>query len=814
MKISLNIKLASLIASLVFLTAFFILAVVYNNLSKTVHKNINTGLTGASIGLENIINNYRNAKQEQLFVLLDSQSIADELGSSSIQSVQQALNTIKFETQASIVAKLQLNSGQLIADTVDSAVQQDASYANELSHAALSVLSNSVPFKTSLKQSSLDNSAFIVSNDSLFWSSLVKLSPQSSEALLLAFHVDEQIVLEFSENLGMNIALTYGNYPEYDKHSVQGEYSHSGPVAITSANEPVSAQELIRSLVDDNYLGLFNWRVMLGLQPYFTKQLNIQNAKILTTQAPEALSYDTSTTPVDFYLMINAQRVATNVIALHTTIALVSMIAVVIAIVLGAVLASRITRPIKQIAASAQSIASGNYSIPLELSNQPFEVGKLAGAFETMRTSIKEREATIRHQAQVDSLTGLYNRAQIKNEIEALFDKKQSFQAVGINISGFRGINDTFGFEFGDEALKCVAQRMGSYSGLCARLTGGKILFIPEQALSIDDLTALQTKLAESFSYDGISTEFKIAIGYLSCPKDALDAEGLFRRLSILFDESSQNTGRILAFDSSQEERYLRRLAIMNKLKQSLDNHGEYLSLVYQPKISLIDKSQLQLEALVRWNHPEFGQVPPDEFVAIAEQAGFIRLLTKWVMNQAFSDLLRFLKIKPGLKMAINVCADDILDTTFQSFALKTLARFNLPTNVCVLELTERVIVKNPDIAISNLSKLRQAGFAIAIDDFGTGYSSLAYLTDLPVDTLKIDRSFVFELAKNDEKITICKTIMSLAENFGLDSVAEGVEDQKSLDVLTSIGCQWAQGYFICKPIDADLFETWLRDNS
>jgi EAL domain-containing protein (putative c-di-GMP-specific phosphodiesterase class I) len=205
--------------------------------------------------------------------------------------------------------------------------------------------------------------------------------------------------------------------------------------------------------------------------------------------------------------------------------------------------------------------------------------------------------------------------------------------------------------------------------------------------------------------------------------------------------------------------------------------------------------------------------VAPDEFVSVAEQAGFIRLLTQWVVQRAFSDLKDLRAKFPKLRLAINICADDLMDEQFQGMVSDALSEHQLNAADIILELTERVIVKNPDTVISKLLLLRTEGFKIAIDDFGTGYSSLAYLTELPIDTLKIDRCFVKDLTHNLKQQAVCKTILSLAQNFDMDVVAEGVEDGQSLAVLKSYGCQWAQGYFISQGLAKAELGEWLQQS-
>ena len=219
------------------------------------------------------------------------------------------------------------------------------------------------------------------------------------------------------------------------------------------------------------------------------------------------------------------------------------------------------------------------------------------------------------------------------------------------------------------------------------------------------------------------------------------------------------------------------------------------------------------VEALIRWNNARLGFVSPEDFIAIAEQAGFIEKITAWVINTAIADAARFRDANISVSVAVNLSAKDIMDPALLPNVLRLLEAKNLDTESLSFEITEGDLVKDHEKAVIHLQAFRDVGFEIAIDDFGTGYSSMAYLQNLPVSTLKVDKSFVLKLHEQDGDQKIVKTVISLAHSFNMNVVAEGVETIEALMLLADWGCELAQGYYICKPTSADNFITWHHNN-
>ena len=517
---------------------------------------------------------------------------------------------------------------------------------------------------------------------------------------------------------------------------------------------------------------------------------------------------------VRIVLSTTVERLFSSFLSLIFSITLISVFALIAAIAMAAIISKQMTRPIEKLTQIATNIAKGNYQEETNIDIRSQELAVLADSFNTMQTNIRDREQKIIHQAQHDELTGLYNRNHIETKLKEKFDSKVCFQSIGINIFGFRDINDTFGYHNGDLCLSELANRVRELGGLAARLTGGELIWIPETPLSESELALVRDGLERNIFVDGLSIPMRVSVGIIECPSDTHNAEDLFRRMNIVLDEAQSTDEKLLRFDASFENSYLRRLSIITELKKALSTNQHELQLFYQPKMELTSGKILGVEALIRWQNDSLGFISPEDFIAIAEQAGFINKITEWVYQQAVKDVCLFRSEGVNVVVAINISAQDVMNPEQLTMINGLLESNKLPSEVLSFELTEGDLIKDPDQALQHLGYLRSSGFSIAIDDFGTGYSSLAYLTQLPINVLKIDKSFVLNLDTSKDDQTIVKTVIKLAHSFGMEVVAEGVENAESLALLKEWGCEWAQGYYICRPIAAADLIQWYRERN
>ena len=517
--------------------------------------------------------------------------------------------------------------------------------------------------------------------------------------------------------------------------------------------------------------------------------------------------------PVDITLAVDTTVSFDAFTSIQITILAFALIAMLIALGLSMLLARNVSQPVSNLVAAVNRVASGKYGATLDKPSKLKEITELANAVDSMQESIKSREKHIRYQAQHDVLTGLYNRNYVEDYFSSQMALSNTVQVIAITVLGFRTINDLYGYQNGDNTLKALAQRLKRWPGTSARLAGGEILYISHEPLEEDQLNTLRHILEQPVESNLIAIPVKITMAVVNCPIDASNSEELFRKINIVTDEAIHTGAWCVNYRAELEDRYNRRLSITTELKRALASQQDELSMVYQPKVDLTTMKVSSMEALIRWNNSELGFVPPDEFITIAEQAGLIEQVTTWVMQQTITDLAYFRNKGFNFTVAMNLSTQDIQNKVLLSKLVALLTEKGLSPEALELEITESDLVADASLAIENLTELTARGFHFAIDDFGTGYSSLAYLKNLPVKTIKIDKSFILSLASDENDQQIVHTVLSLASIFNLKVVAEGVEDETSLDILKGWGCDVAQGYYISRPLKVADLETWLRNS-
>ncbi|MFA3791583.1 EAL domain-containing protein [Aliiglaciecola sp. SL4] len=498
---------------------------------------------------------------------------------------------------------------------------------------------------------------------------------------------------------------------------------------------------------------------------------------------------------------------------LQIKVSVIALLSVLLALFLGAVVARQLSKPLGKLSLVAQKIAAGNYEEPVDIKSNTVEIDNLSTSFQTMQANVHERQKQISYQASHDLLTDLQNRYQIRDVITEKFASQQAFQIVGANILGFRGVNDIFGYQNGDNCLQAVASRIKQLGGQSARLNGGEFLWIPDTILSVEKLKQVQKEIEKPIMIGDVVMNIKLAVGVLSCPDDCEDTDSVFKRLNITLDEARTSSDLMISYQEDIEKRYTRRLAIISELKHALVSATSELKMVYQPKLDLKSGQVTHAEALIRWNSASLGFVPPDEFIGIAEHAGLIGQVTDFVIRTAIADAKKVLDSGLEICIAINLSAKDILNTSLLDTIEEHLKSYGVNASCLSFEITESDLVADPHKAVAELTRYRDMGFSLAIDDFGTGYSSLAYLKQLPVSELKIDKSFVLNLVDQSSDQQIVQTILELAHNFNLGVIAEGVENQQSLNLLKQWGCDWVQGYHVCRPIEVEDMLQWCLQN-
>lgn len=437
-------------------------------------------------------------------------------------------------------------------------------------------------------------------------------------------------------------------------------------------------------------------------------------------------------------------------------------------------------------------------------------------------TERKAQAAVLEYQALHDSLTDLPNRTLLYDRLQQaiLSGHRQSrlLALLLMDLDHFKDVNDTLGHHHGDMLLQQVGQRLRGTlreSDTVARLGGDEFAILISALADVKDVPLVTEKILQAleapFILEGNILDIGASIGIALFPDHGEYADLLIQRADVAMYLAKEAGGGYAIYSSEQDQNSPRRLALRGELRQAIEN-GD-LFLLYQPKINLQTSNVIGVEALVRWRHPRLGTVPPDQFIPLAEHTGLIKPLTLWVLNAALSQCRSWREAGVDLGVAVNLSARNLQDPQVSDQIADLLETWNVPPQMLELEITESVIMADPVRAMEILTRLSKMGVRLSIDDFGTGYSSLGYLKKLPVDEIKIDKSFVKEMAIDGDDTVLVRSIIDLAHNLGLQVIAEGVEDQETWDALVMLGSDAAQGYFMSRPIPADELGRWLRES-
>jgi diguanylate cyclase (GGDEF)-like protein len=425
------------------------------------------------------------------------------------------------------------------------------------------------------------------------------------------------------------------------------------------------------------------------------------------------------------------------------------------------------------------------------------------------------------HQALHDALTGLPNRELFRDRIDQAVSSNRrlgnSSVVMIMDLDHFKEINDTLGHHMGDLLLQEVSRRLRVAlrdSDTVARLGGDEFgVLLPRVESTEDGTTVAQNLLAhlrEPFVLEGMRLEIDASIGLALHPLHGEDNETLQQRADIAMYSAKQSGRGFALFEAELDRHSPRRLALAGGMRQAI-NEGQ-IQLYYQPKADVRTGRIMGVEALARWDHPEFGIVGPSEFVPIAEQTGLITPLTSFVLDAAIRQVRSWKDSGLELSAAVNLSARSFLDTQLAVEIPRLLARWGVEAEQLELEITESMLMTDPARAEATLTRLSQIGLTLSVDDFGTGYSSLANLKRLPVDVIKIDKSFVMEMAVDASDAAIVRSTIDLAHNLGLKVVAEGVESEDAWRQLETLGCDFAQGYYLSRPLPADAATRLIRE--
>jgi diguanylate cyclase (GGDEF)-like protein/PAS domain S-box-containing protein len=435
----------------------------------------------------------------------------------------------------------------------------------------------------------------------------------------------------------------------------------------------------------------------------------------------------------------------------------------------------------------------------------------------TERTMAAE---VLRRQALHDGLTGLPNRTMLHERLRAaLLGSEQSGSRVGLlvmDLDQFKDVNDALGHDQGDRLLIEMSRRLqrvlrGAHT--IARLGGDEFALLVTDVGDADGALyvahQVRRALEQPFQLGGISLQTSASIGVALYPDHATNAEALIQRADVAMYAAKRGGLGTAVYTPEADQSSVRRLALLGELRGAIQ--ADDLVLHYQPSLDLTNGEVHSAEALVRWQHPEHGLMPPAEFIELAEVSGLIQPMTRWIIEAALTQIRAWLDQGLEIQVSVNLSVRNLYDRDLVPWLDRLLIDRGIGAKLLKLEVTESELMDDPLLALEVLGKLRALGLSTSIDDFGTGYSSLAYLKHLPIDELKIDRSFVNAMVEDASDLTIVRSTIDLSHNLGLEVVAEGVEDGETLHLLAELGCDRAQGYFVSRPVPADVFTEWVR---
>lgn len=450
------------------------------------------------------------------------------------------------------------------------------------------------------------------------------------------------------------------------------------------------------------------------------------------------------------------------------------------------------------------------------------EIHILVNAFNNMRKQIHHRQMVLEFQAMHDSLTGLPNRALLQDRLEQTIHQAERNQSkmslLLLDLDRFKEINDTLGHPVGDIVLRRVSKRLEAClraTDTVARLGGDEFAIITNYSdhSQIESFIKRIVKDIERvITVEDQKLYIGLSIGVASYPKDGLDADTLIQHADIAMYSAKRENKNQEFYETDKDYHSADNLTLLADLKAELKKPSDHIQLYFQPQVDISTGELSSVESLVRWNHPQQGFLRAEHIIRMAEQSGLIAELTYWVISESIHELAKW--NNQAITLSINLSAWNIQDVDLIPFVSRTLLEANIKPEQILFEITESAVMTDPVKAREVLKLLNDMGIELAIDDYGTGFSSLAYLKLLPVKYLKIDKSFVLDMLDDENDAIIVRSTIELAHNLGLSIIAEGVENKNTLIKLRELGCDYAQGYFISKPMPADEVAQWLGNYS
>lgn len=452
------------------------------------------------------------------------------------------------------------------------------------------------------------------------------------------------------------------------------------------------------------------------------------------------------------------------------------------------------------------------------------EVLKRTSELEIANKDLIEHQKEIYNLAYYDPITSLPNRVYFTEELNNIFENieenKGLFAVLLLDLDRFKHINDTLGHNVGDHILKLLGMRLKKLvkdDDIIARIGGDEYYILIKDIDHTDDVIKLANIIIEDFKKPFHIKDYELylttSIGISLYPDGGLDSQSMIKNADLALYKAKEFGGNAYyIYGIEIQSTGLERMMLLNQLRQALQNN-EFM-LHYQPQIDILTGKIRGMEALIRWNHPEQGLLYPDKFIPLAEETGLIIPMGEWILREASIQAKKWIDLGHDITISVNISAKQFQHRGFISEVINAIDKSGLNPKNLTLEITETIAISNIDYTLNILDTLGSLGISVAIDDFGTGYSSLNYLNEMNVNELKIDRSFIWDIEKNDKNKMISNTIIVLAKQLGLKVTAEGVENREQLEILKEMKCDIAQGYHFSKPVSKEKMDEMIKEKS